>query len=205
MCEPMTIATLVTTTISTAIGMYSQKVGADANARAQKNAALANAQAAENQSALERGLAQAEIEKGATEADRQRREALRRMGALRNEMGASGFEMDSGTTRSLLAESAGEEQMDIDIINRNAQTAAWQHQVNATNADNSQSSYLYQASQAGKDGGATALGMGGTLLGGIAAGLGQYNALTKYNTPTTTGSVKFKTPIFGSYTTGSVK
>jgi hypothetical protein len=98
-------------------------------------------------------------------------------------MGASGFEMDSGSNLSLLAESAGEHQYDSAVITSNAGQAAWQHQVGALNATNQKSLYDWQAANAGSGRQATQLAMAGTLLGGIGSGIGTYNQWSKAQKP----------------------
>ena len=47
---------------------------------------------------------------------------------------ASGFEMDSGSNLSLLAESAADHPHDSEVITSNMEQAAWQHEVAAMNA-----------------------------------------------------------------------
>ncbi|MDR3176015.1 MAG: hypothetical protein LBU06_05735 [Desulfovibrio sp.] len=170
----MTIASLAVTVISTAVGMMAQGQAQKAQEKSAKAAAAYNAQVAENEAATQRELARAEREKGAADAERQRRMAVRRMGEMRSNLAASGFETDSGSALSLLGESAAEEQYDVDVIRRDADMAAWQREAAAAGADNERNFALWQGSRAGG-----ASGMAGTLLGGIAAGLGQYNGYAR--------------------------
>jgi hypothetical protein len=155
--------------------MYAQNEAQKAQARSARAAAEYNAQAAENQAATHRELAKNEIAKGVADRERQQRQAARAMGQMRADMAASGFEIDSGTNLSLLAESAGEHQYDSATIMSNAEQAAWQQEVAAINATNQGSMYNWQAANANSGRGASQLGMFGTLLGGIGAGIGQYN------------------------------
>jgi hypothetical protein len=166
--------------------MYSQKTAADQQEKAAKEAAAYNAQIAENQQAVQEGLARSEMQKGINDKERQQRKAAQAMSDMRAQMGASGFEIDSGTNLSLLAESAQEHQYDSQVILNNAQQAAWAHQVGATSAENNKNFALYQGEQAGNNGLSTGLNMAGTLLGGIASGIGNVSALNKYTTPTST-------------------
>jgi hypothetical protein len=96
------------------------------------------------------------------------------MGQMRADMGASGFEMDSGSNLSLLGESAAEHQYDSAKIMSNAEQASWQHQVAAMNATNQGNLYDWQAANAKSGRTASLLAMGGTLLGGICSGIGKY-------------------------------
>lgn len=179
MCEPATIMTGVgigLSAISTGIGMVAQNQQAQQQASAQKAAAEYNAQVAANEAATQQELARNEIAKGIDDRERQQRQAARAMGEMRANMGASGFEMDSGSSASLLAESAQEHQYDSQVIMSNANQAAWQHLVSAGSAQNQQNWANWEGSNANSGRGAANLAMAGTLLGGIGTGIGQYNA-----------------------------
>lgn len=185
MCEAATITavtTIATTALSTAVGMYAQHEQQKTQEKAATQAAEYNAQVAENEKAQQMQLAQNELAKGAADRSRQQRDAARQLGAMRSDLAASGFEMDSGSALSLLGESAQEAQHDSNIISRNADMAAWQHQVGAVNAGNDGAFARYQKSQAKSGRGASMLAMGGTLLGGIGRGLGQYNSYSQTKT-----------------------
>lgn len=175
MCEPTTAAMITTTALSTAVGMYAQSQAQRAQEKSARAAAEYNAQVAENEAATQQQLARNEIAKGVADRERQQRQAARAMGEMRAGMGASGFEMDTGSNLSLLAESAAEHQYDSAVIASNAEQAAWQHQVAALNATNQGSLADWQYANAGSGRAAAGLGMAGTLLGGIGQGIGQYN------------------------------
>ena len=180
MCAPPAIvAGIAMTAISTGVQMYAQNQAQRSQAASARAAAGANAQMAENQAAIHREQARNEIAKGIADRERQQRSAARAMGEQRANMAASGFEMDSGSNLSLLAESAGEHQYDSAVITSNAEQAAWQHEVAAMNATNQGSMYNWQRANANSGRGATNLAMGGTLLGGIGTGIGQYNEYQK--------------------------
>ena len=182
MCEPATIMTGVgigLSAISTGIGMVAQNQQAQQQASAQKAAAEYNAQVAANEAATQQELARNEIAKGIDDRERQQRQAARAMGEMRANMGASGFEMDSGSSASLLAESAQEHQYDSQVIMSNANQAAWQHLVSAGAAENQQNWANWEGSNANSGRGAANLAMAGTLLGGIGTGIGQYNAFAQ--------------------------
>lgn len=181
MCEPMTVASIAVTAVSTAVGMYAQNQAQRTQAQSARAAAEYNAQVAANEAATQQQLARNEIQKGVADRERQQRQAARAMGEMRANMGASGFEMDSGSNESLLAESAQEHQYDSRIIMSNANQAAWQHLVGATAATNQQTFADWQGKNAGSDSGANKLAMAGTLLGGIGTGIGQYNDWSKTN------------------------
>lgn len=177
MCAPAVVPVVMVaaTLASTALTMSAQAQAQAAQERSAKAAAAYNAQVAENEAATQRQLAQNEISKGIADRERQQRQAARAMGEMRANMGASGFEMDSGSNLSLLSESAQEHQYDSEVIMSNANQAAWQHLVAANTAQNQQGFYNWQGSNAGAGQGATNLAMAGTLLGGIGKGIGLYN------------------------------
>jgi hypothetical protein len=179
MCEPITIASLAVTALSTGLSMYGQYQAGKAQEAGAKASADYNAQTAANEAATQQQLAQNEIAKGAADRERQQRQAARAMGEMRANMGASGFEMDSGSNLSLLAESAAEHQYDSNIINQNAAAAAWQHQTAAASALNQQGLAEWQYANASSGRTATGLSMAGSLLSGIGAGIGQYNDWAK--------------------------
>lgn len=178
MCEAttLTVAGMALSAVTTGISMAAQSQQAQQQANAQKRAAEYNAQVAANEAATQQQLARNEIQKGVADRERQQRQAARAMGEMRANMGASGFEMDSGSNESLLAESAQEHQYDSQVIMSNANQAAWQHLVAANSAGNQQGFAQWQGSQADSGRGANGLAMAGTLLGGIGTGIGQYNS-----------------------------
>ena len=170
-------AGIVIGVISTGVQMMAQAEQQRAAQDAAEASATYNAQMAENQAAVERQQAQNEISKGIADRERQQRQAARAMGDMRANMAASGFEMDSGSNLSLLAESAGEHQYDSAIITSNSEQAAWQHEVAALNATNQGSMYNWQQANASSGRAGAQLGMAGTLLGGIGTAIGQYSKL----------------------------
>lgn len=175
-------AGLAVTALSTAMSMYAQSEQQRAAQNAANSQAEYNSQVAARQQATQEQLAQNEVAKGISERDRFLRNASRQQGEMAGMLGASGFAMDSGSSLSLLGESAEEAQYDADIISQNANMAAWQHQVGATSAINDQSMFAYQKANAGSGKTASMLGMGGTLLGGIASGMKMYNEWDKTTT-----------------------
>lgn len=174
MCS-VTVAAIAVTALSTAVSMYAQNESQKAQESSAKAAAEYNAQVAAGEAATQQQLAQNEISKGVADRERQQRQAARAMGEMRANMGASGFEMDSGSNLSLLAESAAEHQYDSAVINSNAEQAAWQHQVAALNATNQGNLANWQYDNASSGRKAAGIGMAGTLLGGIGKGIGVYN------------------------------
>jgi hypothetical protein len=183
-----TAASIIVTVATTAVSMYAQQQQQEQQAKAQKAQAAYNAQIAANEQATQEQLARNEISKGIADRERQQRDAARKMGEMRAQMGASGFEMDSGSNLSLLAESAQEHQYDSNVIMSNANQAAWQHLVAANSAQNQQGFYNWQGSNANSGQLGTTLAMTGTLLGGIGQGIGTYNEYRKNNQPTQTQS-----------------
>ena len=188
MCEPMAIASLAVTAISTAVGMFAQNEQSKAQASAAKASAEYNAQVAANEAATQQHLAQNEIQKGIVDRDRHMRAASQRMGQMTSMLGASGFALDDSSALSLLSDSATEEQFDANIITRNAEMAAWGHEVAANNANNQKSMYDYQRRSAGS-GGSSLLSMGGTLLGGLASGMAQFNSMPGKSPSSSGGAV----------------
>ena len=165
------------TALSTAMGMFSQYEQGRQQQAAMMAQAEAEARALENEKALKQQMAQDEIARGAAEQTRQQRAAMRLHGETVAGMGASGLTLDSGSNLSLLGESMEEAQYDSNIIAENAGRAAWQHQVGISNLENQQSMLSARAKNAST--GPDWLGMGGTLLGGIGAGMNQWNAYRK--------------------------
>lgn len=188
MCAPAVVPVVMVaaTLASTALTMSAQAQAQAAQERSAKAAAAYNAQVAENEAATQRQLAQNEISKGIADRERQQRQAARAMGEMRANMGASGFEMDSGSPLSLLAESAQEHQYDSEVIMSNANQAAWQHLVAANSAQNQKTFYNWQGANAGSGRRANNLAMAGTLLGGIGSAVGTYGQWAKA-TPSGTG------------------
>ena len=178
MCD-MGIASLAMGVLSTGIGMYSQRQQQRQAAAAAQASANYNAQIAQNTADTQEQLARNEIAKGVADRERQQRQAARAMGEMRAGMGASGFEMDSGSALSLLAESAGEHQYDSQIISQNAEQAAWQHLMGQTSAMNEKSFADYQFANAGS--GSSGLSMAGSLLGGVGSAIGGYASYSKLN------------------------
>lgn len=168
-------AMIVSTLASTALSMAGQYQQQQAQEKTAKNAAEYNAQVAENEAATQQQLAQNEIQKGVADRERQQRAAARQMGEMRANMGASGFQMDTGSVASLLGESATEHQYDSNIIRQNSEQAAWQHLVGVTSANNNQAFAEYQGRNATSGRTGAYLGMGGTLLGGIGSAIGNAN------------------------------
>lgn len=181
------IMSIVASAVS-ALGQYQQARTASkaAQATADYNSKLAAQEAA---SAREQAIM--EQQKGQVELSQQRRAAQRAMGKMRANMGASGFEMDSGSNLSLLAESAAEHQQDSSIIESNARQAAWSQEVAARRAENSKGYYDWQSATANSGMTGTYLGMGGTLLGAAAQGYGMYSALSSAGSGATAGSSLF--------------
>lgn len=176
MCEPISITSAVSmglAALSTAASMYGQHQQQKTASKAATAQAEYNAQVAANEQATQQQLAQNEVAKGVAERDRLLRQASRQQGEATSMLAANGFALDSGSNISLLAEGAEEAQYDANIVTQNASMAAWQHQVGATKAGNDISMFDYQKKQANS--GSSMLSLGGTLLGGIAAGLGQYS------------------------------
>ena len=170
----VTMAVTVAAAAMSAAGQIQQQKAQEKTA---KNTAAYNAQVAENEAATQQSLAQNEIQKGIADRERQQRAAARAMGEMRAGMGASGFTMDDGTSASLLEESAMEHQYDSNIINQNANQAAWQHLVGRTNSLNNKAMADYQGANASSGRAGAYLGAGGTLLGGIASGVNSYSSL----------------------------
>lgn len=183
MCEitatTMLVSSLAMSALSTGVGMYAQSEQQRAAQKAANDQAEYNSQVAAQQQATQEQLAQNEVAKGISERDRFLRNASRQQGDAASMLAAGGFAMDSGSALSLLGESAEEAQYDADIISQNANMAAWQHQMGATSAANDRSMFAYQKANAGSGKTASMLGMGGTLLGGIASGMKMYNEWDK--------------------------
>jgi hypothetical protein len=180
-----TAISIAVAVIGASVSAYSQHEAQKSQEKSAKASAAYNAQVAENEAATQQELARNEISKGIADRERQQRSAARAMGEMRANMGASGFEMDSGSNESLLAESAAEHQYDSQIIMNNAEQASWQHLVGQTSALNQKSFADYQYANAGSGSGATNLAMAGTLLGGIGSAVGTYGQWVQAKTQKT--------------------
>ena len=200
-----TAVTIGLMAVSTALTVAGQMQAQKTQEKSAKAAAKYNAQVAENEAATQRQLAMNEIAKGAAERSQQQRKAARAMGEMRAGMGASGFEMDTGSMVSLLEESAAEHQYDSSVISSNAQQAAWQHMVGVTAADNNKSFANWQESNADSGRTGSYLGMGGTILGGISSGIGAYNSLSQTAKPATGGGNQYWDRALGQYTSTPVR
>ena len=186
MCD-LTIASIALGVVSTGAQMMAQQQQQKSAERAARAQADYNNQVAANEMETQRQLAQNELAKGAAERNRLLRAGSQRMGEMRSQLAGSGFEMDSGSSLSLLGDSAAEIQYDANIISQNANMAAWQHQANAVGAQNNAAWSSYQADQAKTSRTAAWLNMGGTLLGGLGAGLGKYDAWKSSSSPQASG------------------
>lgn len=191
MCEMATLG-LVGTLASTALSAAGQFVQMQQTEKAQKTSAEYNAQIAANEAATQQQLAQNEIAKGIADRERQQRQAARQMGEMRAAIGASGLVMDSGTTLSLLEESAVEHQYDSNIITHNAANAAWQRGMAVTSALNDQAMFEYQRANAGAHVPGAMLGIGSSLMGGMGASMEKFSRLGG-TLPSITGSTGTET------------
>lgn len=195
-----TAVSIAVAVIGAAVTAYSQHEQQKAQEKSAKASAQYNAQVAENEAATQRELARNELSKGIAEREQQQRKAARAMGQMRADMGSSGFEMDSGSNLSLLAESAGEHQYDSAVITSNAEQAAWQHEVAAINATNQGNLADWQYANASSGRTASRLGMAGTLLGGIGSGIGTYNKWQQAQSAGTAGDTFRKNAGKSQYT-----
>lgn len=78
------------------------------------------------------------LAQGEAEAEKQRREAAKQQGDRASMLAASGFEIDSGSMESLLAEKAEEAAHDNAQVRHNAALEAWRQQANIDAADSRQ-------------------------------------------------------------------
>lgn len=163
MCNPA----IAVTAISTAV----QMVGQYAQARGQRQANEYNAKVAANEAATQRQLADNEMAKGAAERNRLLRAGAQHMGEMRSQLGASGFTMDSGSTLSLLEQSAAEIQYDANITSQNAAMNAWQNEYGAVRSTNDSIWARHQSKDK-----SYLFSMGGSLLSGIAGGMDKFGA-----------------------------
>ena len=200
-----TAVSIAVTVVATAVSMYAQHEQQKAQEKSAKSAAEYNAQVAENEAATQQQLAQNEIQKGIADRERQQRAAARSMGEMRAGMGASGFEMDTGSMVSLLDESATEHQYDSNIIRQNSEQAAWQHMVGVTAANNNGAFARYQGDNASSGRLGSYLGMGGTLLGGIGSGISDYNKWQSTKTPAQNSGNQYWDRALGQHVSSPVR
>ena len=164
---------IAVTALSAAASMASQYINYRQETKSAAASAQYNADVAADQARVSQALASQEMQKGENDRTRHLRNAARQMGDMRSQLGAGGFEMDSGSGLSMLAESAVEQQHDANIIGQNAAMNAWQHQADTNKALNQRNWYDYQRKNSKGSSTAQWLGMGGSLLGGIASGMGR--------------------------------
>ena len=171
----MCSAAIILTAASTAVGMASQYYQYKQETNAAQAAAEYNSQIAADQARTSNALAQNELAKGDADRERLLRQGAQHQGEMKSQLAASGFEMDSGSGLSLLADSAQNIQYDAQITSHNAAMNAWQHQAGANKALNEQNWQNFQYKQSKGSRAAQLFGMGGSLLGGIATGMNQWN------------------------------
>lgn len=169
MCSPV----LAVTAIGTAMSMAGQYMQYQQESSAAQASADYNASVAANQAEVNQQLANNALAKGEADRERLLRSGVRHQGEMLSQLGASGFAADSGSALSLLGDSAQEIQYDANIVSHNAGMEAWQHQANANQNLNDQSWFNYQKKTAKGSSTAQWLGMGGSLLGGVASGMGR--------------------------------
>ena len=158
--------------LGTFTGGFAQQQQQQAQAQAARAAANWNAQVLDQDAQTSRLLAMAELAKGADDRSRLTRAGLANQGAMAAHMGASGFEMDSGTNLNLLGQNAEEIAHDASTVTHNANVAAWQHETAANRAKNEAAFARQQGILAGNSN--SNLAMAGTFLGGIGQGLSGY-------------------------------
>lgn len=129
MCDVGTAA-LVVGLMGTAVGGYStyqqgqaQKAQAEYQADvAQVNADISNMQARES------------IRQGEIEEKQFRQQVIQMQGQQVAGYGSSGVQLESGSPLAVLTDSAGQAEMDAQIIRSNAKKEAWGHRVGAQNS-----------------------------------------------------------------------
>lgn len=129
MCEPMTIAMIATTALSTGMAMAAQKKQADAanaSANYQANVAAINSQHAQSQADDAR-------KRGAIAANEQREKTSRLIGKQRTIAAASGLSVSSGTTLDVFGETASMGEWDAQKILGNAEREAYGYETQSTN------------------------------------------------------------------------
>ena len=163
------------TAASTVAGMASSYYQYQQQTSAAQAAAEYNSQIAADQARTSQALAQNEYAKGEAERERLLRQGAQHQGEMKSQLAASGFEMDSGSGLSLLADSAQNIQYDAQIVSQNAAMNAWQHQADANKALNEQNWQNFQYRNSKGSRADQLFGMGGSLLGGIATGMHMHN------------------------------
>ncbi|SHN66877.1 virion core protein, T7 gp14 family [Desulfovibrio litoralis] len=182
MCS-IPIAGLIITLASTAVSTASSIQQGKEQSKAAEAQARYGAEVASQEAATKEQLAKNEISKGIADRERHLRNAGRLQGEATSMLASNGFELDSGSTASMLAESASEAAYDANIITANAENAAWSHRVGATQAQNAQSSYLAQANNSKFNSGNAWLNGGASMLGAIGSGMAMYSQAKPTSTP----------------------
>lgn len=128
------IASIAMTAFSTASRVNSL----DANSRAQREELRHRMLQEEYNKNAAREQMKVTLAQGEAEAEKQRRKAAREQGERASMLAASGFELDSGSMESLLAEGAEEAAHDNAQIRHNAALEAWRQQAVMDTAGNRQ-------------------------------------------------------------------
>ena len=167
MCS-LALAGVAASLAGTVMGGINQYQQSQAQAEAARRKADFQARAAENEAASQRDLARAEMQKGAAERDRVIWAGLVRQGELASGLGASGFALDSGSSRGLLGQGAEEIQQEASLAGQNAALKAWERRAGAARAENEAALAGFEAkTQRGN----SKLGLASTVLGGLGRGL----------------------------------
>lgn len=169
MCDGGTFSVPITLALlSTATSMYAQ----NEQSRQQQAAATAQLEGqmrqAEYDKAVRQEAANLENAKGIAERDRAMRAARMRLAEQTSMLAAGGFELDSGSNLSLLADGAEEAQYDADLMTHEINARNWQNQVGVTSGDNQLS--LLATEKKNANSGPDRIGLGSTLANGLLSG-----------------------------------
>lgn len=174
MCEPVAIASVVSSVAGTLLQAQAQSKQAKA-AAAQ---ARYQAQVADNNRALAERMAEDAEARGEVDVRRHRQQIEQLKGRQVAALAASGVDVASGSPLDVLADTAGLGALDEQTIRGNAAREAWQYRVQGSN-EQAQATLL--RSQAAN----TVSGAAGTLLtglGGVADKWWRYRAQTNTGT-----------------------
>lgn len=154
------------------VSAVAQMQANDENTEAAVKAANFNAAEAARQAQIAEMRARNAIDRGEAEREGYMRQAAQDRGGLAAQFGASGMDVNSGSSADLLADSAGLAYLGGKNIRHNASMEAWGYKEDARNARvQSQLSNL-QAADAGKAGRrnktSTLLNTAGSMAGGLA-------------------------------------
>lgn len=160
--EYLAIASLATTAVGAGVAAH----GARVQAEAQQQAMVYQAAVAKNNQAIAEQYADAEVQKGARLEEAKRLETGQREGMIRAAVGASGIDVNSGSSVRLQEDTAKLGDLDALTIRNNSMRAAYGFRVQGLGYASQASLDMMGAESAGRAG---TLGAWSSIIGGASS------------------------------------